>query len=422
MKMQFLICAITAGVLSLSAQDSNLKTGLHNDFPQTVRWSYWDEGWHADKTVTFSYNPLGLPLSEVWDRLEGVDVKFTYAYASDNLHQTLTLTQEKSGGIWTNINRQRREYDANGSETLMVREYYTGGVWMIESGFQYQPEYLEGRLYKTTIASFNPADGYFHPATRCTYTWDESGKLKGKTCENFSEAGTWVSAIRNSYFWTHDNLPDYVMSDIWRVNEWVPYSKEMHSYYGLENHSETLYIWREDLQVYSAWQKLVSEFDERSNLILGTTGEWLAGGWQVSSGNRYGYTYTDGKATERISERWDPVAPEGGASGGKWIMESREVFSDFMSLGSNDIIRSPLQLHCYPNPANDILFVNFTNEGGAAAELIIRDTQGRILIKQRTGGGDSQFSVSVSKIPPGVYWLTINNGKHLPASQKIIRK
>ena len=284
MKRQFLICAITAGVLSLSAQNADLTSGLHNDFPQTVTWSYWDDGWHADKTCALVYNPLGFPISEVWDLMEGADIKYTYAYASDNLHQTLMLRQEKSGGIWANINRQRREYDTNGSEILMVRENYIGGVWMIESGFQYQPEYLEGRLYQETISSFSPGDGYFHPAFRWTYIWDENGMLEAKTCENFSDASAWVPAIRNLYFWNHDNHPDYLLSDIWRVSEWVPYSKVMHTYYGLENHAEALYIWREDLQVYNAWQRLVNEYDERSNLVLSTSEEWQGSSWQVSSG------------------------------------------------------------------------------------------------------------------------------------------
>ncbi len=422
MKMQFLFFAMTVGYLSLSAQSPEAGSALKNDFPQTVNWSYWDDGWKGEKTVTYTYNPIGLPLVEVWDFTAGTDVRITYSYTSDNLNQTLKLRQEKTGGLWAPISRQRAEYDSNGRKTLTVSEKYTTGVWMIESGFQYQPEYLDGRLYKETTLSFNPADGYYHPSLKWTYTWDQAGLPKIQTCESFSEAGVWVWLLRKSLYWDHDNRPDYVLSDIWNLNQWIPYSKEMHAYYGIENHAESLYIWREDLQVYTAWQRLVSEYDEKSNLILSTIEEWKGTGWQVLSGEGYQITYNNGHATERITEKWDPGASEASTTGGRWLPASREVFSDFLSLGNPDIVDPEMQVHCYPNPVKQTLFIECRNYNNLAGDLLIRDIQGKILIRQKIVPGESAVAVDVSRLPSGIYWLTISNGFQIPFKYIVVKQ
>lgn len=65
----------------------------------------------------------------------------------------------------------------------------------------------------------------------------------------------------------------------------------------------------------------------------------------------------------------------------------------------------------YPNPANDLLYINFDALNTGTAEVSINDIAGRILKKEfrdiDTQGTDNQIDISVSDLPQGFYILTI---------------
>ncbi len=67
----------------------------------------------------------------------------------------------------------------------------------------------------------------------------------------------------------------------------------------------------------------------------------------------------------------------------------------------------------YPNPAKDLLYLDFGNGFDNDASINIYDINGNCLIKQQISSGSTNEVVSVSALPVGSYYLNIRMGNKL---------
>lgn len=88
-----------------------------------------------------------------------------------------------------------------------------------------------------------------------------------------------------------------------------------------------------------------------------------------------------------------------------------------VATGIDDIQSSALSL--YPNPANDHVFVTLDNE--YPESVVITDAYGRIVLKRNVANESNQFKLSISTLPQGLYFITVNS-KSNSHTLKLVRR
>jgi len=83
--------------------------------------------------------------------------------------------------------------------------------------------------------------------------------------------------------------------------------------------------------------------------------------------------------------------------------------------------KSAIGLHSYPNPANDLLHVNFkTGQSLKNVELRLSDMQGRIRSQTRVNDVDAAHILPVHELEPGIYVLQLILDGRLVAFEKVV--
>jgi len=90
------------------------------------------------------------------------------------------------------------------------------------------------------------------------------------------------------------------------------------------------------------------------------------------------------------------------------------------------ISKQDFRLYVYPNPAEDITYLQITGLAGDASgslEISLYDLTGRIVLNEiiRTGGSEYSGSINLSEIPQGFYILKVRSGTQ-QISTRLIRK
>jgi hypothetical protein len=84
----------------------------------------------------------------------------------------------------------------------------------------------------------------------------------------------------------------------------------------------------------------------------------------------------------------------------------------------NDAIANGLTATIYPNPANTqaTLQINGLNQD---AKIVISDLQGRILSQDQINAGTNRYTINVSEMASGVYYIRIVTDNVI-STQKLI--
>lgn len=72
---------------------------------------------------------------------------------------------------------------------------------------------------------------------------------------------------------------------------------------------------------------------------------------------------------------------------------------------SGDNLSNTINLLVYPNPATDMLFVNW--ESTQVVRLQLMDAEGRVVLRQEVIPGQISFSLSINQLPKGIYFLRL---------------
>jgi hypothetical protein len=83
----------------------------------------------------------------------------------------------------------------------------------------------------------------------------------------------------------------------------------------------------------------------------------------------------------------------------------------------------PLELEgigqAYPNPASDIVNIDFTKQLSASANYKLINTKGQVLLADETNGNGS-LRIDVSKLKSGIYWLIFTSGNQTTARKIVV--
>ena len=90
----------------------------------------------------------------------------------------------------------------------------------------------------------------------------------------------------------------------------------------------------------------------------------------------------------------------------------------FTLLGLTDALANQIAVQLYPNPASDnaTLDINGLNQD---AKIVISDLQGRILSQEAISAGETRYTINVSNMASGVYYIRIVTDKAV-STQKLI--
>ena len=73
----------------------------------------------------------------------------------------------------------------------------------------------------------------------------------------------------------------------------------------------------------------------------------------------------------------------------------------------------------YPNPTNNLIFMQEMAQTGERYQYKLHDLHGRVLLMEQ---GQHDLEWSLAHLPGGIYWLTIQNERNqLVHTQKIVR-
>jgi len=76
-----------------------------------------------------------------------------------------------------------------------------------------------------------------------------------------------------------------------------------------------------------------------------------------------------------------------------------------LATGFDETLNNALSI--YPNPSNDYLFVTLIDEN--PTDIIISDSYGRKIRKEDVSNGSNKIKVSISELPEGLYFITVNS-------------
>ena len=84
-------------------------------------------------------------------------------------------------------------------------------------------------------------------------------------------------------------------------------------------------------------------------------------------------------------------------------------FAD-LSLGTKKYVQSPKNIVLYPNPVEDFLHLFFVNALQGAIQIQICTLEGRVVQQQNHIDNSNTATLSVIRLPSGLYLFKVNNG------------
>ncbi len=75
----------------------------------------------------------------------------------------------------------------------------------------------------------------------------------------------------------------------------------------------------------------------------------------------------------------------------------------------------------YPNPAKDLVSINFNEVLSENMSISIFDIQGKLVLSKKSLDLDNEASLDISNLESGMYFVKLKNGQQL-ATKKLIVK
>ena len=147
-------------------------------------------------------------------------------------------------------------------------------------------------------------------------------------------------------------------------------------------------------------------------------------------------TIADGKLPELstdINTLWS-IANQCPLSGGDAVFKARSAYHliDPLVAFDDDALceqaqpltipteEEPLSFKLYPNPAKDIVVVQFSEALENNAEIILVDVQGKVIMQIKTEIGQQSLLLDTSTLSPGLYFCEIKGSEAMNRTEKLV--
>lgn len=398
--------------LTESQLQKRLKTDLVGSYPQHIEESLWQQdAWVPFSETQINYRSDGQP-----SRIETADQtgvsRQTYSYLPNGL-ESEWLLEVKAGDSWTPAEKEVNTYTADDYPESNLGYTWSGTDWELTSGIQFAYTEVNDQITTLTVSYLNEF-GNWAEENKYHYTYSGNSQMASQVITQFKEDGEWVNFSRASYTFSGMDITRVVM-ELWEDGSWMMNSKMDYSYGNFGSFMVLTSSWLGD-----AWfplSRMTTENDEHGNAILDLF-EYFSSEWMIISGFQFDLTYQGNNVTQRITRAY---AFGTKTSGGDWVNQQKEVFSDFASLSTGSLEKPDADVTVYPNPASSEL--NILLEG-------IRTEQCQISVIDMLGAsvhdeiiqisGDRQVRIPVHQLKSGVYFIKVWDHKDLVDIRKIL--
>ena len=143
----------------------------------------------------------------------------------------------------------------------------------------------------------------------------------------------------------------------------------------------------------------------------------LYAGVTVSGGNDSAYYSSDGGMTWNdiseglVSQIVDFIEYDGNLYATMWGKDTILVWQGGSSIGINNSNRNDLELKLYPNPAKEILSLDFTGWDQSEKQIRILDMEGRTVFTD-IGYFNKNYQIPVKKLDRGFYLIKVSDRKN----------
>lgn len=344
----------------------------------------WKNGlWEANHKTEFYYTVHLLDRREYswWDDYEMEWVlkdKLSYKYDT-NEHITQLLDSKWSGlqKIWVNDSLSVFNYNNNqlitSSYVSFWSTYTNEWEYLTETSYGYFSDNNLRKLYSTWDFSYLS----WMAQQLDTLIYGENHELLEQKHMMINSTQTnWLNDWKRTFLYYGNDLIHEELFLSWDEiqKEWVEISKTSYSYDANWNLTmKTVFYFDWDLLLWNNQFQTSNEFST-ANKILGTTySYWNYGKWNPL----YHYTY---------------------------------FYSDYTRVDTEEFT---FDLKVYPNPAQEVLYIQFQNNTKSITFLSLYDATGRMVYKQKLNHLTSEYEIVIPKLKSGLYFLVLEADKEI---------
>ena len=362
---------------------------------------YWYDAWVNDMLGTYTYDTNGSLLTSVfkeWSIDKWVNHRL-YEYTYDSNGNKLSyLRNNWENGEWINSSLFSFTYDSVGNMITELYQYLENNKW--ENFNQYTYTYDTNRNFLTRL--FQDWDNnYWKNKQLYTRTYNNNGNnltTLVKDWKNTEWVNKWI--YKNTY--DNNGNMQTCLTQNWEIDNWVNNKLYSHIY---DNNGNLLTEFRQPWENDEWVNEDKYEYIFIQGKVNATAYKWDEDNWVESFYNAFLYITMGGKYV------YDHFA-----------FNLELYYTDFTGIEDPHTNPENSPILCYPNPVTDQINIEIDPIWQAKnyrLELFSQTGQKVRSFEISSNIGSSIAPIEVGDVPPGLYLLRIEAGKHI-FSQKII--
>ncbi|MCX6233579.1 MAG: T9SS type A sorting domain-containing protein [Bacteroidetes bacterium] len=387
--------------------------------PQEIHiYSWTDPNWIEEMYEEITYYPNGKENVVIdYDPSTGTEsTRTTYSY-DENWRITQMLIETWATGSWESMAKYTIAYDANGNQTEYLMYYWYGTSWMMAAGTKDTYAYT-GQSYVQEVVHESYVFMYgWQYALKDIYTLNGSGSPTTILYQTYNSGWADSTRLVDISWYMYDPYSGYGSYNFykmegWSGSAWVPMLRETFTWDASGGYVAVLEEYIEGVWVYSIRTTMIMEGGMPQSYKTET---WQGGLWVPTDGFLYLYTFNDIDLTQLIIQVLDPEALN-------YVNNTKYVYSNFLHItGVNDTPANK-RITIYPNPVTDNLNFVIDKMNGIILSLEILNIAGQKVYSEEISNvpGSGSFTVNLTGIPKGVYFVRITGANESRISRFII--
>ncbi|MDD4644409.1 MAG: T9SS type A sorting domain-containing protein, partial [Bacteroidales bacterium] len=379
------------------------KSGIVGSYPRHTEEYLWNETWVLNRTIETSYTTFGQPAVIEYRQGEGLSRRlFSY---NDQHNETEMILQNKAGDAWINSIRTVTIYEAANRIQEYRTDKWTGTVWEISDGSQISYETDGDRVTVMTSKAWNSVTSTWDYSMRETYTYSGAGSNYATSITEMWDNG-WVNMAKYEITWTGNDITQTI-NYAYDGGTWVMSGKTVYEFLEYDSLVMTSYSYVGP-DTWMGTTRITSTNDSYGNEIFEQVEMYMMA-WTVFSASQCELTYVGNNLTQRIRQTFSMFSPVAqGDNLVTWINESKEVFSNFASMGTDVTLLPDAGIRIFPNPAGQEVLVRMSMLKTGVVTLTLFNTTGQKILEENitTNGSDINYQMNLHWVSPGTYILT----------------
>lgn len=389
----------------------------------------WDNWYRYTYTIN-AFGKVATQLRENWSAGNWVNnTLYTYTYDVDS-NNTEILYSVWNGGTWNPTGKiEYTNFNLYGKYQNEFVSVMSGGAWTYQTWKKFT--YVNNQTLKEDEEKYNwsiPASNwekwekYFY-----TYTQNEIGTItrylpdtaavwvpKDKYLYNYNLVPfhileyvaqkydsinlTWKNISRLTYNYTANNLLDKTQNEIYANNVWNPTNRAQYLY----NANDEKIEYFTELFNLGNWDKNTRSTYAYNNSLLSEENQFVgvANAWQQNTRLSYSYDVNQNKIYEKNES----------CSGGAFTPLSQTFYYyNAFTVDVHDKIKEFSKLFLFPNPASQVLNLQFVAEKSTQIQVNILDIYGKtnLIISQPVFAHQNLLQIPCSSLSEGFYFAQI---------------